>query len=108
MEDGLFYRKMMKNKLDMGLLAPIIRLVCFNDGRMSRVLAEVLLKAMNSNEEIEDKTVVFAVPVPRFRTLRPTSRSTRPQRVAGQMGAWDSPTRQHPFWGAGVRDGDEF
>jgi hypothetical protein len=39
---------MMKNKLDIGLLAPIIANMAKEDEEFSKMIAEVLLKAMNS------------------------------------------------------------
>jgi hypothetical protein len=42
----------MKNKLDMGLLSPIIALLSYKDEKYSKFIIEVLLKAMNNNDEI--------------------------------------------------------
>ena len=52
---------MMRNKIDMGLLAPIITLFAFKDEKYSKFIIEVLLKALNSPDEIEDKNIVFQV-----------------------------------------------
>jgi ubiquitin carboxyl-terminal hydrolase 34 len=68
-----FYRKVMKSKLDMGLLSPIISLLSFKDEQYSKFILEVLLRALNSNDEIEDKSVVFNVHPPSHRTSRPSS-----------------------------------
>lgn len=41
---------MMKNKLDIGLLAPIISFMAVNNEKYSKMIAEVLLRGMNSND----------------------------------------------------------
>ena len=43
---------MMKNKLDIQLLAPIIGFMACSNEKFSKMIAEVLLKGMNSNDEI--------------------------------------------------------
>jgi hypothetical protein len=43
---------MMKNKLDVGLISPILSFMAYNNEKYSIMIAEVLLKGMNSNEEI--------------------------------------------------------
>lgn len=50
LNEGNFYRKMMKNKLDVQLLAPIIAVMGCNNEKYSKMIAEVLLKGMNSND----------------------------------------------------------
>lgn len=60
---------MMKNKLDSGLLAPIISFMTINNEEYSKMIAEVLLRAMNSCDEVEDKSIVFAVRPLLFRTF---------------------------------------
>jgi hypothetical protein len=40
----------MKNKLDAALLAPIISFMSLNNEKFSKLIAEVLLKGMNSND----------------------------------------------------------
>ena len=52
---------MMKIKIDMGLLSPIISLLSYKNETFCKMIAEVLIKAINSNEEIEDKNIVFTV-----------------------------------------------
>ena len=52
---------MMRNKIDRGLLAPIISLFSYKDEKYSKFIIEVLLKALNSTDEIEDKNLVFLV-----------------------------------------------
>lgn len=51
----------MKNKLDIGLLAPIISFMALENEDYSKMIAEVLLRAMNSYDEVEDKSIVFSV-----------------------------------------------
>lgn len=43
---------MMKNKLDIGLLAPIISFMAINNEEYSEMIAEVMLKTMNSYDEV--------------------------------------------------------
>ena len=45
----------------MTLLAPIISLLAYKDEAYSKTMVDTLLKALNSNDEIEDKTIVFQV-----------------------------------------------
>jgi len=59
---------MMKSKLDMRLLYPIISLLSFKDEKYSKFIAELLLKALNSTDEIEDKSLVLNVIIMLFRT----------------------------------------
>jgi hypothetical protein len=63
---------MMKNKLDIGLLAPIIAFMAPDSEEFSKMIAEVLLKAMNSYDEVEDKSIVFAVIFKLSRTFVPS------------------------------------
>jgi DNA-binding LacI/PurR family transcriptional regulator len=63
---------MMKNKLDIGLLAPIISSMAIDNEEYSKMIAEVLLKAMNSYDEVEDKSIVFSVTLSLFRTCVPS------------------------------------
>ena len=60
----------MKSKLDMRLLYPIISLLSFKDEKYSKFIAELLLKALNSTDEIEDKSLVLNVIIMLFRTWR--------------------------------------
>jgi hypothetical protein len=50
---------MMKSKIDMGLLHPIIALLSYKDEKYSMFIIEVLLKALNNIDEIEDKNIVL-------------------------------------------------
>ena len=58
---------MMKCKLDMVLLAPTISLLSFKDEKYSKFIAEVLIRALNNIDEIEDKTIVLNVFLIKFR-----------------------------------------
>jgi len=54
--------------LGMRVLYPIISLLSFKDEKYSKFIAELLLKALNSTDEIEDKSLVLNVIIMLFRT----------------------------------------
>jgi hypothetical protein len=45
-----FYNKIMRDKLDRGLLGPIIRFKAVNNRQYSQFIIEVLLRAMNGSD----------------------------------------------------------
>ena len=57
----------MKNKLDMGILAPIIERISYKNEEYSKMIAEILILGMNSSDEIEDKNIIFIVFIRSFR-----------------------------------------
>lgn len=76
----------MKNKMDIAMLAPIISSMARSNENFSKMMAEVLLKAMNSNDEVEDKNVVFAVNNTLCRIFGPSSWSRMSCRLRGWSG----------------------
>jgi len=52
---------MMRLKIDQGLLSPIISFYAYENKVYSQFIAEILLKSMNSLNDIEDKNQVFNV-----------------------------------------------
>ena len=57
-----FYKKMIKNKCDNGILADVTARLCYNDLGFTKKMVEIFLKGLNSSyDEVESSLIMIKV-----------------------------------------------